>query len=752
MVISHELRVEFIVLLQSRDEGSNRSPNLWIVRGGADAHAVSAFFEQGYAGIGFGLQDDDLSLLNSADEIRTLYLERNPGGSSSNQVIQFCLGMKPGDYVVMPGPGSRINHYGRFTSDVFNDGLDPYKNKRNVEWSNRTITREELDLSGYRTTVTHLKGEVRDRFLGVIANRDGGSATQFKMPEDSWVPFHLEVGRKLIEGEWWLPERRQEFEDMIDAIRWADSEDVGEDYEYERWAGDPFSFYLSFNMRTTGGMRVPAYRKIKELMQVKAEVPEDGHEAYGLGVGWGWDPPLTDEEISFLWDFFRLATEFEPTINSTDYEDQFINFYDRAASASFLSGMRARTLSYLLYWIDPTKYVLTRRLRSQELGLLDDLRELNLTVSQELTRGAEYMKAVGALLGIGRANEFTILDVNRKSTTREMLGLPIFERNGARVTGDDLVDKLLHGVFFDRAEFVRIRDLWRSKMNLVLQGAPGVGKTFMTRKLAYALLDDDTTVADGRIVNVQFHQSYSYEDFVIGYRPSVNDQQALIFVPQPGSFLELCEKARRDADRDYVIIIDEVNRGNLSRVFGELLSMIEADKRGTRDGVRLPVGMDIPELRQTCVNFSVPKNVYILGTMNLADRSLAGMDYAMRRRFAFVTLEPQFREPESAESVFADWLSGRDVPEDMITRINDRMSALNRLISTDDRSLGPNFAVGHSYFCDVSDAAAEWNNDDWDRWYNEIVDTEIRPLLEEYWFDDPTKASKEVKKLRGEDV
>ena len=231
-------------------------------------------------------------------------------------------------------------------------------------------------------------------------------------------------------------------------------------------------------------------------------------------------------------------------------------------------------------------------------------------------------------------------------------------------------------------------------------------------------------------MNVQFHQSYSYEEFVQGYRPTTNDRDELTFELQDGTFLRLCEKAVENPDDRYVMIIDEINRGNLSRVFGELLSLIEGDKRGDGFSVELLGGQ----------RFSVPENVYLLGTMNLADRSLAGMDYAMRRRFAFVTLKPQF-----GESVFEDWLRDRDVPGTMIERINSRMSALNGVIAG-DASLGRNFAVGHSYFCDIADGG----EDDWDRWYREIVETELRPLLEEYWFDDLGKADTEVRKLLNE--
>ena len=289
-------------------------------------------------------------------------------------------------------------------------------------------------------------------------------------------------------------------------------------------------------------------------------------------------------------------------------------------------------------------------------------------------------------------------------------------------------DMLEDGVFFDPHELQRIYDRFADKQNLILQGPPGVGKTFISEGLAYSLIGEE---ARKRVRHVQFHQSYSYEDFVQGFRPATNESDDLVFRLKDGSFKTLCNEAREAPDKRFVMIIDEINRGNLSRVFGELLSLIEKDKRGDDFKIRLASGND----------FSVPENVYILGMMNLADRSLAGMDYAMRRRFAFVTLKPQF-----GESVFKDWLTNKGVPEWMVSQINDRMSALNDAIRNDE-SLGRNFAVGHSYFCDVPSETSDWNRSDWDRWYENIIETEIRPLLEEYWFDNLEKADTQISAL-----
>ncbi|MFZ5808235.1 MAG: AAA family ATPase [Chloroflexota bacterium] len=290
-------------------------------------------------------------------------------------------------------------------------------------------------------------------------------------------------------------------------------------------------------------------------------------------------------------------------------------------------------------------------------------------------------------------------------------------------------DILAAGVFMNAEEVEEILDRIRVKKAVILQGAPGVGKTFLAKKLAYALLEE---VDDERVEMVQFHQSYSYEDFVRGYRPVAG--QAGSFALQNGIFYDFCQKAAADPDRPYGFIIDEINRGNLSQIFGELLMLIEGDKRGREHAVPLVYrGPDEPR-------FFIPSNLYLIGLMNIADRSLAMVDYALRRRFAFITLQPQYES-----QLFRDWLLKREMDPNLAQRIIERLSVLNRIIR-DDPLLGENYQIGHSYFCPKGEDFSALTAD----WFRSIVRTEIVPLLKEYWFDNPTKADEAEKMLLAE--
>lgn len=321
----------------------------------------------------------------------------------------------------------------------------------------------------------------------------------------------------------------------------------------------------------------------------------------------------------------------------------------------------------------------------------------------ELT-GMEYLKnPQGSFFKLTPEEYDTIIDLIR--------GENPLAKKSAKEKYDQ--DKFLDEVFLNKNDYSHLTSLLLRKKNLILQGAPGVGKTFAARRLAYAIMGEKD---EERITQVQFHQNYSYEDFVMGYKP--NEEGG--FELKNGIFYRFCKKAAADRDNKYFFIIDEINRGNLSKIFGELLMLIENDYRDK------PIRMSYRD-----EEFAVPDNVYIIGMMNTADRSLAMIDYALRRRFSFFELKPGFENP-----VFQAGIEKQLDPQ--LKHLVQALIDLNKVIESDD-SLGAGFCIGHSYLCNLGHTYD----------LQSIVEYDIIPMLREYWFDNETKFNQEAQNLRN---
>ena len=337
-------------------------------------------------------------------------------------------------------------------------------------------------------------------------------------------------------------------------------------------------------------------------------------------------------------------------------------------------------------------------------GLTSPIDYATLKGCPELERMEYFQNPQGSLFKLTRGEYDFIVDLIREENPLQP------ESSIDTYTKDDFLEE----VYMSETRYENLVAVLRNKKNIILQGAPGVGKTFAAKRLAYSMMGEKD---ESRIEFVQFHQNYSYEDFMMGYKP-VEDGFELKY----GIFYRFCQKAANQPDKDYFFIIDEINRGNMSKIFGELLMLIERDYRGAK-----------ATLAYNGLTFSVPRNLYIIGMMNTADRSLAMIDYALRRRFSFFEVEPGFDSDGFIQ--YQNGLNNETLNE-LVARVKD----LNKEIAL-DKSLGKGFCIGHSYFCGRDVCTEEW--------LHSIVDYDILPMLSEYWFDDATKLQRWENILQG---
>jgi len=524
----------------------------------------------------------------------------------------------------------------------------------------------------------------------------------------TWIPFYQELASELRHWHG----RQDELIHFLETLRVEGnvitplSDRNREGGKFQLKEIDPFTFFGVFNRRIGYDQRLGILSRMKQFFKLKNDLPEDlnGIPVLDNRKSWffSYKAVRKANDIPKLWRVFQLALEKSPLKNRS-----FLRAFDDALT---VKGTDVN-LTMGLFWLDPHTFLNLDQINRKHLGIKLPARGLNSkfyveTISQVQAHKKSFPEI--SLEAWGEENERQRMISESKRAYRALKSRPSY----------GLQDAIQEGIFLPEGELKEILDRLRSKKALILQGPPGVGKTFIARKLAHALIGQ---VAPEQVTMVQFHQSYSYDDFVRGYRPALD--QPGKFSLQNGVFFEFCQLAIRDPGNPYVFIIDEINRGNLSQIFGELLMLFEADKRGPE------FALPLVYRAKNEPPFYIPHNIHIIGLMNVADRSLAMVDYALRRRFAFFSLKPAYEN-----EVYREWLLNRSMKPALAELIMRRMTALNNRIK-EDPLLGENYQVGHSFF-----SPQEQDLSGLDRnWYESIVRTEIVPLLKEYWFDDHKK-------------
>ena len=508
---------------------------------------------------------------------------------------------------------------------------------------------------------------------------------------------------------------------------------------------DPFTLIGLFNRGVKESTRQAIAAQLADFLNVSEAVPESFEGIPLLNNQKSWFFPYAkerpSEHIDKLWEVFGSGLKLADN-NNEQARETFSHDFDAAME---LYGV-AWNLTFALYWCRPWSFLsLDGNSREYISG------KLRLPIGKHGPKnrcsGAEYLQLIDALNQRFAEPDFSVHSFPELSleawtytgATVEPTGLDDEEEEinvtdepprleSARPITPYGIDNILaEGCFLPREELERILRRFREKKNLILQGPPGTGKTWLAKRLGMALIGYEAQEPQLRVV--QFHPNLSYEDFVRGWRPSGNGGLSL----HEGVFMQMVKAALAEPSECYVLVIEEINRGNPAQIFGELLTLLEAGKRTPRDAMQLcypdPDGINRPVY--------VPENLFVIGTMNIADRSLALVDLAFRRRFAFINLEPSLGE------AWSDWVvNRRQMDAATAAKIQQRFIQLNQTIAADNR-LGKAFRIGHSYITPTQSMEGRDTRD----WFNEVIDSELKPLLEEYWFDAPEEVERAVAQL-----
>lgn len=507
-----------------------------------------------------------------------------------------------------------------------------------------------------------------------------------------WTNFYMEFANELLKYK----DNRKELIEKMKLIKDIDISKItmGDDIA-------PFSIFALFNYQGIAHhKKINILESIKNEFKIEVETPKNFYGIPAMNIYklrfFDTQGQQAKIDIENLWNIFEAAINYADN-NTNENREAFIKYYNLAKDIKGVNW----SLTMGLFWIRPFKYINLDKTNREYIKFKLPNHSQNI---KQLPNGKEYINLCDNLLeDIKKINIKDFLELSYKAWQFSK-----YDKN-----------KFLQEVYINDKEYDKLKNLILDKKNIILQGSAGVGKSYAAKRLAYSIIGEKD---NERVKMIQFHQSYSYEDFIIGYRPNENG-----FELKEGVFYKFCKEAEMDENKEnkYFLIIDEINRGNISKIFGELFMLIENDKRGEEYALELVYKDD--------EKFFVPENLYIIGLMNTADRSLAMLDYALRRRFIFIDIEPAFNKPQ-----FKNDLENKNIDKDLINKIIEKFIKLNETIKS-DKTLGKGYTIGHSYFCNRKNLSKED--------YEDIINYEIAPTLREYWFDNEDKAEKEIKEL-----
>ena len=506
----------------------------------------------------------------------------------------------------------------------------------------------------------------------------------------------------------------------------------------------PFTAMGIFNRGITDANRKAIASELASLLGVSEPVPDsfEGIPILNNQKSWffGFDNKRQPDDIDTLWEAFAQAIAFAES-DDAEARSAFVSAYDNATQRYGVGWNLTMGLYWIRPWNFPTLDGQSQRYISKKLNI-----QIGMNGPKGRCNATDYLAVLDTLEARFQEDAYPVHSFPELSLAAwlfkdsgtsahpnatdpdaqddEADATPEAEVTDAPIEPYSVDDILTDGCFIARGKLEKILERLRTKKNLILQGPPGTGKTWLAKRLAFALMGQRD---DSKVRAVQFHPNLSYEDFIRGWRPVGDGKLTLV----DGPFVEMMKAAAKDPTSRHVVVIEEINRGNPAQIFGEMLTLLEVDKRTPNEALELSYKRSVGE------RVFIPDNLYVIGTMNIADRSLALVDLALRRRFAFIDLEPTLGKP------WHDWVQSQcGIDSEILVEIEKRLIALNSEISA-DTGLGPQFRVGHSYVTPpfgvpISDAR---------EWFRQVVDTEIGPLLDEYWFDALEKSQKARERL-----